>query len=60
MRLDHYWWALADLPAEIQGYDLIGDRHDKAHVMLDKQNGDAAIAADLQNHGRQFFHFLVI
>ena len=38
--------ALGDLAAEIQRHDLVGDRHDEAHVMLDEQHGDAALVAD--------------
>src|SRR5256885_15557722 len=38
--------ALRDQPAEIEHGHAIGDIHDEAHVMFDKQNSDA-LSGDL-------------
>src|SRR5215813_13100324 len=57
----HLWrCALGDLTAEIERDDLVGDRHDEVHVMLDEKNGDLAFVADPVNKGAELTYLLMV
>src|SRR5690349_8173261 len=36
-----------ELPTEVHGDDLVGDRHDHRHVVLDEEDGQRELVADL-------------
>ena len=38
--------ALGDLAPEVQHHDAVGDLHDQSHVVLDQQDGHAALVPD--------------
>src|SRR5690606_13467785 len=52
--------AFGDLPAEIERDDLVGDRHDEAHVMLDEKDGDAELVPDALDEAAERADLFVI
>src|SRR5271166_1932846 len=51
--------AVGDLAPEIESDDLVRDRHHKAHVMLDKQDGDMLLVAQAADQGAKFGDLLM-
>src|SRR5215813_5592051 len=52
--------ALGDLTAEIERDDLVGDRHDEVHVMLDEEDRDIAVMADAPDQRAEPRDLLVV
>jgi hypothetical protein len=52
--------AFRDLAPEIERHDLVADRHDEMHVMLDQQHGDAPLVADAADQVAQLPDFAVV
>src|SRR5215471_14273730 len=52
--------ALRDFAAEIERDDLVGDGHDKVHVVLDEEDGDLPVIADPPDHRAEPGDLLVV
>ncbi len=52
--------SFRELAPEIERHDVIGDRHDEAHVMLDQQHGHVALVADAADQVAEHIDFFMI
>ena len=52
--------AARDLPPEAQDVDVVGDAHDEVHVVLDEENGELEVVADLLDEGAELGDLLVV
>ena len=52
--------AVGDLPAEVEGDDLVGDAHHHVHVVLDEQHRQVELRADPAQQLHQRLDFLVV
>src|SRR6266446_5560016 len=52
--------AFGDLAAEIERHDLVGDRHNQVHVVLDQQHGYLPLVAHSANEEAEFGHLFVV
>ena len=52
--------AARDLPPEAQDVHVIGDAHHEVHVVLDEENGEVEVVADLLDEGAELGDLLVV
>ena len=52
--------ALGDLTPEIERHDLVGDRHDQVHVVLDEKDGDPPVVANAPDQRAEPGDLLVV
>jgi hypothetical protein len=55
--LDLIWIAFGNLGAEIQHGNFVRDSHHQLHIVLNKNDGDAAIT-NAGYHGVEFLRFM--